>query len=949
MSGPNLLQGELAHRLVKRLYGLTNKKDAPEQIARRYRRARHFEASESCEHSSEGISSDGDRGSGHDTANDLPELHHSVTSSRKDPAELASFSVMQDPAAKFPAANNDNEITYDYEDNEGDTARDDNGAEEGRDNEGEEGGEEDEDGKDEDSKDEDGEDEDGEESEENEEDEESETDDAGGSSDEDMGNSMSKGVIGLLLPVVPHVVLPHPVPTLPTKLFSPITDRKSLDSWDSSTHEDNFATERKPEHIPKSRRGRFEKGYLDIALEDAENARVNLTEENDVLRKIKYRGDERHMVDEPTPVTEAQLFPLAPMNATREAFKGILHAVGDAIEKRLDNIPDPSGSRNADVAKLNAIVQHLRNEPARSLVDKFIKGQDSSHVLSSSPDVDSETTSIEKRRLQAERDELDEDRRNLTEAALKLGRERAALEVQRLEFLEDRRAWDVKKMIDDLPPSPKARSAYVVHGGQVCVEEEAGFSFTQEIDTLPPFFLASPRNDRRSSFLPRGLGFQRGFQVWFPSQESSSDEDVGYRANPLRSPQSSLPPPPKLTSRAPSKLSAPSVTPDYSPLDHAPQPSTSDAHQLPPKAAAISNSFVNDIFERIASEARDTGISDNAAANPNSFVNDIFERVAAKASDTGISNKAVGISNSSVNDFFERISTEAFETYGSFKHLHIWQQLRSIFTLRHSHGRKVCGSQYIDGYRIPSGYLYITNLCNYRRAMENLRISRIMVKAVWLDSWVVNSAAIKTVLQRIEVHHLSDDKQLNAMAFPSRSDARIVCERTLASSLLTRLVMVTAYSSDLREGIVWCYCQGETMRTVADMFNVSVAGVNTSLVEVRNNRDKEKYSEAMRRERRAKQRYITVTSTSFHRPPPNPVCSRPDANCCITIKVPPVDRLFCPPGVISKPLIQNQARTLSGRSSLTLCSKYSTSAPGRVPRTVYAIVPFWRVQWRPII
>lgn len=58
---------------------------------------------------------------------------------------------------------------------------------------------------------------------------------------------------------------------------------------------------------------RFEKGYLDIALEDAENARVNLAEENDILKKlvvdcangaqgllhrIKYRGDERHMVDE---------------------------------------------------------------------------------------------------------------------------------------------------------------------------------------------------------------------------------------------------------------------------------------------------------------------------------------------------------------------------------------------------------------------------------------------------------------------------------------------------------------------------------------------------------------------------------------------------------------------------------------------------------------------------
>jgi hypothetical protein len=65
---------------------------------------------------------------------------------------------------------------------------------------------------------------------------------------------------------------------------------------------------------------KFEKGYLDIALEDAENARVNLAEENDILKKlvvdcangaqglshrIKYRGDERHMVDE---VRNALLF-----------------------------------------------------------------------------------------------------------------------------------------------------------------------------------------------------------------------------------------------------------------------------------------------------------------------------------------------------------------------------------------------------------------------------------------------------------------------------------------------------------------------------------------------------------------------------------------------------------------------------------------------------------------
>ena len=61
-------------------------------------------------------------------------------------------------------------------------------------------------------------------------------------------------------------------------------------------------------------------------------------------------------------MTEAQLFPLAPMNAAREAFKGILYAVEGAIEKRLENALDSTASHNEDIAKLNVIVQELRNE-----------------------------------------------------------------------------------------------------------------------------------------------------------------------------------------------------------------------------------------------------------------------------------------------------------------------------------------------------------------------------------------------------------------------------------------------------------------------------------------------------------------------------------------------------------------------------------------------------------
>uniref|UniRef100_A0A8C5JBW3 Histone H2B n=1 Tax=Junco hyemalis TaxID=40217 RepID=A0A8C5JBW3_JUNHY len=66
----------------------------------------------------------------------------------------------------------------------------------------------------------------------------------------------------------------------------------------------------------------------------------------------------------------------------------------------------------------------------------------------------------------------------------------------------------------------------------------------------------------------------------------------------------------------------------------------------------------------------DTGISSKAMSIMNSFVNDIFERIAGEASrlahynkrstiTSGISSKAMGIMNSFVNDIFERIAGEA--------------------------------------------------------------------------------------------------------------------------------------------------------------------------------------------------------------------------------------------------------------------------------------------------
>ncbi|KAF8951473.1 hypothetical protein BDZ97DRAFT_1684491 [Flammula alnicola] len=83
--------GELAHRLVKRLYGLTNKKDAIKQISKKYTRQRVFRQAEKQE----------------EKEADQPERlseHHVISHSRNSPLNVLAFVQDGDPAKKdfFP-------------------------------------------------------------------------------------------------------------------------------------------------------------------------------------------------------------------------------------------------------------------------------------------------------------------------------------------------------------------------------------------------------------------------------------------------------------------------------------------------------------------------------------------------------------------------------------------------------------------------------------------------------------------------------------------------------------------------------------------------------------------------------------------------------------------------------------------------------------------------------
>lgn len=98
-------------------------------------------------------------------------------------------------------------------------------------------------------------------------------------------------------------------------------------------------------------------------------------------------------------MTEAQLFPLAPINAAREVLKGILDSVEGAIEKRLESAPDSGASHGEDIAKLNAIVQDLRTELGESRSSCILGSTSDAPHPQTKPDVTPLTTPIKRGRL----------------------------------------------------------------------------------------------------------------------------------------------------------------------------------------------------------------------------------------------------------------------------------------------------------------------------------------------------------------------------------------------------------------------------------------------------------------------------------------------------------------------------------------------------------------------
>ncbi|KAG1850913.1 Afadin and alpha-actinin-binding-domain-containing protein [Suillus subluteus] len=239
------------------------------------------------------------------------------------------------------------------------------------------------------------------------------------------------------------------------------------------------------------------KGYLEIALEQAESARASLSDETLVLQRLVVNVANRlqsvlHELrclvspcdEEPAIITHSVLFPLAHPNAANDKLSTLFssaHSVLDDISERLSQRaaapPAPDYTKVSDALenkRLQGIVDGLRSEldEARRLHERQVvetqallmqiasqtssterNPRDESAELMTQPERD-----FAAERLERMKSELDEERTKFTDAAVKLGKEKAALETERIQFLEEKRSWHVEQMLSHLPPTPATSS-----------------------------------------------------------------------------------------------------------------------------------------------------------------------------------------------------------------------------------------------------------------------------------------------------------------------------------------------------------------------------------------------------------------------------------------------------------------------------------------------------------
>ncbi|KAL4065926.1 Afadin and alpha-actinin-binding-domain-containing protein [Scleroderma yunnanense] len=220
------------------------------------------------------------------------------------------------------------------------------------------------------------------------------------------------------------------------------------------------------------------KSYLEVALEHAEASRAELFTDSTRLRRLTVMSANRlqslihtiHLMtsiqeDEPPYMDHDTLFPLAPINAAEEKLQSLFSSANDALTsltKHFEEQLSPNRNLNGDSANISDTVerQRLQTNVERlqaELEEKKLQYESQSTELrmllgqmreqSSLQGTHVKDSELECERLDRVKKELEDERAKFTGAAVKLSRERAALENERIKFLEEQRIWHEQQLV----------------------------------------------------------------------------------------------------------------------------------------------------------------------------------------------------------------------------------------------------------------------------------------------------------------------------------------------------------------------------------------------------------------------------------------------------------------------------------------------------------------------
>ncbi|THG94544.1 hypothetical protein EW026_g6949 [Hermanssonia centrifuga] len=202
------------------------------------------------------------------------------------------------------------------------------------------------------------------------------------------------------------------------------------------------------------------KGFLEVSAEQAEQARNELFNENGRLRgTILSAANEMQRLlhnarclaasetrEEPPLISTVTLFPISPPDAASGKVKSLLDSIKEAIGRLAQPDANPSCST---VGSSSQPALNTDKDKGRQELEILQDTDDMSVDLITAP-----VNDLEQQRLDGRTQDLEDERRRFTEAAVKLGKEKAALEAERIKFLEEKRSWQVETMLAELPPTP---------------------------------------------------------------------------------------------------------------------------------------------------------------------------------------------------------------------------------------------------------------------------------------------------------------------------------------------------------------------------------------------------------------------------------------------------------------------------------------------------------------